>query len=130
MTAKGLKLLPATISDFQSSLVQAKGGMPLVGSGEGGAATLDDLAKRAVGGFPSMFEAGGKPASTAEDNAGGSGPSPLWTRLLRKRSAQSSAKKKCCVPPFMGFTAVERASKMKEGFRLKRARARRRNCGS
>jgi hypothetical protein len=51
-------------------ITRTEGGMPLIGSGEGGVATLDDLVKQAVESFPSMFEAGGKLASTAKDNAG------------------------------------------------------------
>jgi hypothetical protein len=81
-------------------IAQAEGGMPLVGSGEGGAATLDDLVKQAVERFPSMFEAGGKPASTAKDNAGGSGPKTM------KRAA------------FDALSPIDRAAKMKEGFTL------------
>jgi hypothetical protein len=81
-------------------ITQADGGMPMVGSGENGVATLDDLVKQAVESFPSMFEAGGKPASTAKDNAGGSGPKTM------NRAT------------FDALSPIERSRKMSDGFTL------------
>jgi hypothetical protein len=47
-----------------------EGGTPLVGSGEGGTATLDDLVKQAVEHFPSMFGTGETLAPAAKDSTG------------------------------------------------------------
>jgi hypothetical protein len=121
-------------------IVQAKGGMPVVGSGEGGAATLDDLVKQAVESFPSMFEAGGKPASTAKNDAGGSGktlakgafdalPPKERARKMgegftivdpppKKVERPKLGEKEMLVSAFNALPAKERAAKMKEGYRL------------
>ena len=121
-------------------ITAADGGMPMVGSGENGVATLDDLVKQAVESFPSMFEAGGKPA-TAKDDAGGSGPK-IMTRAAfdalppKERAAKMSDGFTIVDPPakkpetrklrekemlrseFDKLVARERAAKMNEGFKI------------
>jgi hypothetical protein len=122
-------------------IVPAKGGMPMVGSGEGGAATLDDLVKQAVESFPSMFEAGGKPVSTAKDNAGGSGTKTVTRaafdalRPIERAKTMSDGftimdppvtnppsrklgEKEMLVSAFNALPAKERAAKMRDGFTL------------
>jgi hypothetical protein len=122
-------------------IVQAKGGMPLVGSGTDGTATLDDLVKQAVEHFPSMFEAGGKPASTAKDDTGGSGPKTMMRAAFEALPARERARKmsegftlvdppvtkpptrklgakEMLVSVFNALSPVERSAKMKDGFTL------------
>jgi hypothetical protein len=115
--------------------------MPLKLFAVAAAATLDDLVKQAVENFPSMFEAGGKPASAAKDNAGGSGKTMMRAEFDALSPIERAAKmqdgftltdppaKKPVERPKLGekemlrstFDAlrpIERAKKMQEGFRL------------
>jgi len=122
-------------------ITAADGGMPMVGSGENGVATLDDLVKQAVESFPSMFGTGEMPAPAAKDNAGGSGPK-IMTRAAfdalppKERAAKMSDGFTIVDPPakkpetrklrekemlrseFDKLVARERAAKMNEGFKI------------
>jgi hypothetical protein len=122
-------------------IAEANGEMPLVGSGEGGVATLDDLVKRAAERFPSAFGAGEMPAPALKDNAGGSGPKKMSRTAFEALPAKERAKKmadgfvltdppakkvgspklgpkEMLVSAFNELGPIERASKMQEGFRL------------
>lgn len=79
-TAEGVALLPKILGDrvktefangeFVTTIVQADGKTPMIGSGANGTATFDDLVKDAVKNFPSLFEGSG---------AGGGGKPPRDT---------------------------------------------------
>lgn len=112
-TAEGVKLLPKILGErvktefvdgeFVTSIMQSDGKTPMIGSGPNGAATYDDLVKEAVKDFPSLFEGtggggGGKPP---KDNAGGSGKAKTLT-----------------LAEFHALDPIERAAKMKEGFKV------------
>jgi hypothetical protein len=121
-------------------IARADGGMPMVGSGENGVATLDDLVKQAVESFPSMFEAGGKPTSTAKDNAGGSGKTMMRAAFdalspiersrkmsdgftivdppAEKKQTRRLGEKEMLRSEFDKLGARERAAKMNEGFKI------------
>jgi len=76
-TAEGFAALPKLLGDrvktdfvngeFTTTILQADGKTPMIGSGANGTATFDDLVKDAVKTFPSLFEGSG---------AGGGGKSP------------------------------------------------------
>jgi hypothetical protein len=118
-----------------------EGGMPLVGSGEGGTATLDDLVKQAVEHFPSMFGTGETPAPGAKDDTGGSGPKTMLRAAfdalspierakkmgdgvtlvdmpVEKLQSKKLGEKEMLRSAFDALRPIERAAKMKEGFRL------------
>jgi hypothetical protein len=115
--------------------------LPMVGSGEGGAATLDDLVKQAVESFPSMFGTGETPGKAAKDSAGGSGPKTMIRAAFEALPAKERARKmsegftlvdppakkverpklgpkEMLVSAFNALPPKERAAKMKEGFTL------------
>jgi hypothetical protein len=94
-------------------IAQAEGGMPMVGSGEGGVATLDDLVKQAAERFPSMFKKPGEGETPAPGNTGGSGPKTLTRSDFEALGpAERMAKVKA------GFTVVEPPAKNPQSKRL------------
>lgn len=81
-------------------ITDATGRMPMVGSGDGGLATLDDLVKEAVKEFPSMFK--------ADPSGKGGMPAPVTKRVgkVLTRSA------------FDKLQPVERSQKIREGYQV------------
>lgn len=83
-TGEGIAILPRILGDrvktefvdgsFVSTIMQADGKTPMIGSGVNGVATFDDLVKEAVKNFPSLFEgAGHGGGGTPSKGAGGPG---------------------------------------------------------
>jgi hypothetical protein len=110
-TGEGSAILPRILGDrvkteftdgkFVSTIMQADGKTPMIGSGSNGAATFDDLVKEAIKTFPSLFEgtgAGG--GGTPSKQAGGSGGKTLTRSEFEK------------------LGPLDRASKMKDGFKV------------
>jgi hypothetical protein len=81
-------------------ITEATGGMPMVGSGAGGLATLDDLVKEAVKEFPSMFK--------ADPSGKGGMPAPVPSRVGKVLTRSE----------FDKLQPVERSQKMSEGYKI------------
>lgn len=84
------------------TILEADGKTPMVGSGKGGLATYDDLVKEATKNYPSLFSASG---------AGGSGTDPKGLRRDAGGKTISRA-------DFEALGPIDRAAKMKDGFKL------------
>lgn len=84
-----------------TTIMQADGKTPLAGSGTDGTATYDDLVKEAVKNWPSLFEGTG---------AGGSG--------APTKGGKPGGDKTLTLAQFHALGPVERAAKMKEGFKV------------
>lgn len=111
VTAEGGALLPEILAkrvklDFtdgaESISILAVDGTPMVGSAKDGTATFEDLAKEAVKSFPSLFEGSG---------AGGGGTD-------QKGQRQPTGGKLISRKDFESLGPLDRAAKMKEGFKL------------
>jgi len=83
------------------AVMQADGESPMAGSGPGGRATVDDLAKEAAVKFPSMFQQKGDPV----------GGAPPKTAIVQE--GKTMARKE-----FDTLSAPERMAKMKAGYKL------------
>lgn len=111
-SAEGMAALPRLIGDrvkiefddngrANSSIMEADGVTPMVGSGPGGLATFDDLVKDTIKEFPSLFEGAG----------GGSGSDPKGQR-------RDAGGKTLTRSEFDALDVYTRAAKIKEGFKV------------
>jgi hypothetical protein len=85
-----------------TSIMQADGETPMIGSEKDGSANFDDLVKEAVKTYPSLFEGTG---------AGGSGTD-------QKNQRRDAGAKTITLADFHALGPIERAAKMKEGFKV------------
>jgi len=111
-SAEGLAALPKLIGDrvkiefddngrAVSSIMEADGKTPMVGSGPGGLATFDDLVKETIKTFPSLFEGSG----------GGSGSSQTSQRRDASGKTLTRAELDALSP-------ADRMEKMKTGWKV------------
>jgi hypothetical protein len=111
-SGEGMTALPKLIGDrikiefddqgnATSTIMEADGHTPMVGSGKAGLATYDDLVKDAIKSFPSLFEGAG----------GGSGSAPNGQR-------RDAGGKTLTRSDFEALGPVERSSKIREGFKV------------
>lgn len=110
-TPEGLALLPKILNervdlkfengDAVMKILNADGKTPMIGTGQDGFATFDDMMKDVVKQYPSLFEGGGGGGGGAPRKEGGTGGGKTIARA-----------------DFDKLDPSERAAKMREGFKL------------
>ena len=76
----------AVLAKLQTQIPPADGVTPMVGSGQDGLATFDDLVKEAATQYPSLFQTNGAPADTSPS---GQRPNTGTKTISRKDSTHS-----------------------------------------